>query len=79
MQLVAALSAGVVIAREKIILLKDEDRGEGDSDYAKERKEELDQQRTELQGDETNMFGMQKITAESIIDDNTWAGGTTIG
>jgi hypothetical protein len=52
-----------------------EDLGEGDSDYAKRKKEELDQKRTELQGDETNFFGMQKITSESIIDDNTFEGG----
>ena len=72
----AAIGAGVVFARENNTL-DDEDKGEGDSDYAKERKEELDQKRTELQGDETNWLGMQKITAESIIDDNTWAGGTS--
>ena len=70
----AAGAAAITFARENNTL-NDEDKGEGDSDYAKERKEELDQKRTELQGDETNMLGMQKITAESIIDDNTWAGG----
>ena len=52
-----------------------EDLGEGDSDYAKRKKEELDQKRTELQGDERNALGMQKITSESIIDDNTFEGG----
>lgn len=61
--------------RDSSITNTDEDKGEGDSDYAKRKKEELDQKRTELQGDETNFLGMQKITAESIIDDNTFAGG----
>ena len=76
----AALVVGTVATlgiemRDSSITNTDEDKGEGDSDYAKRKKEELDQKRTELQGDETNWLGMQKITAESIIDDNTFAGG----
>lgn len=75
-----ALGVGIISAAglrmyEGSIANEDEDKGEGDSDYAKRKKEELDQKRTELQGDETNFLGMQKITAESIIDDNTFAGG----
>ncbi len=61
--------------RDSNIANTDEDKGEGDTDYAKRKKEELDLKRTELQGDETNFLGMQKITAKSIIDDNTYEGG----
>ena len=76
------LAAGGVAAiatevRDSGITNTDEDKGEGDTDYAKRKKEELDQKRTELQGDETGFGGIQKITSESIIDDNTWAGGNS--
>jgi hypothetical protein len=70
-------AAGFRMFEEGPIANEDEDKGEGDSDYAKRKKEELDQKRTELQGDETGFMGMQKITSESIIDDNTWAGGNS--